>query len=1396
MKLDSQSEDTATKASASNMEQQQQVRHSHPGSQNGPTRPFSSGKPRTTSGSSGFNNNSNNHNQGNQGGGGAPQQQQQYAPQQQQQHHHQGQQNMQSQYPGPQQLTPQQAALQQAQAQFMIHNGMQFSGYTPGYGPVMQQPFLLPVGANGPFPTGLVRMPQGFPPQHVQSPNFYSPQQGYQMYPPQGYAQPQRFPGSQGGFAHPQQLHSGEGPPQPSGQAQLQQQHGGPPSLSGPPQPAGPTRLSAPTENAVGAQQQPSPDIHQQQQQQPYIIPGGGPPRYRNPGLFAPTVRQPTPQVNFVGDSLAPVGGQQQFPQQAASTMSTLQKRVKNVLTFVDPETKEAVKLPEAEKPEDRSSVAAAANAERRGSVDSGKGAAATALPAADAVSVSSDTEHTPQRKDSVSEDKAAADDVKAEFRRKVFDLHGNTGPRKSESSISETAAAGELSGKDEAGPTVVPKVATPPPPAARQPIVISAPPSGPRQVSGPVPSNDLAGRPAVNASSGETTIVRDVNTSPRKFAETSNDSSSAQSSPEVHSAKTTPAEPAVSPVRSTEEIKPAEPIQTTLSPVKVEKRESSEEHRQEPEQPKPAANAAEVAAAERRPSVTANGEIVDEMEALEEAAVDKPHLPGRLVYDRSKLLELERSFRDAKLSDDMKKKVDSVLKNNTGGGPAGGQSGNRGGPSYAQYGPPPPMNMGMPRVSSNRDMHGGGHGQGPAPRVITLNTSSRYEEMPVNENAWKPAHKRGQDDLDADEKTLASVRALLNKITPNNYEKLSNKMLEEKFTETPDLLLGAVDVIFDKALDELNYAEIYAKLCRKLIDLETKPDDNGRVVKFRTVLLQRAQHYFEKTDMESQEADKEDVKITAAEAEEKRVKAKRHYLGNIRFISELYRFEMLTDKVILSCFQRLLPKRSDFGDADEEKLECLCKLLMTCSERIKPDSAVAVQTLFDQLKKMIDGRATSSRIRFLMQDTIDLRKNNYVARKTVAPANVKPKTLQEIHEEKRLEELAIKNAVRDLPPAPRGQQQMQGGRSGGPMLQMQGGGMMMSGGMKKVSSQPGGMSSMQQQGSPQQPGRGGISNVSSGSVTKPSKFLGSLTAVSGGGTPFQLGKTSQWSKGSGQLQNSASNSRISLPQTASDRARMENRSATNSRENSMSRQGNDRMGPRGSLTHTPELREGTPILVNVEPTSGESPRGSQLPTPADTPLSRSPVNEILPDVTEDEVLDITKHLVESIKKSEGTDVQDVITDASQKLSRFNSKLKQQFVSTVFGHYYESKQPDRKPITGLLVGVAKEGRLPLEVLEESFAEQIAQTADQVMDVGPAYYTYVVALIGPLVVEGHFPVASVEGVFRRADGPAEVEKYQEAFRKWVNLSESVSADRRHILSSAPEWANYLNDPAAL
>lgn len=45
----------------------------------------------------------------------------------------------------------------------------------------------------------------------------------------------------------------------------------------------------------------------------------------------------------------------------------------------------------------------------------------------------------------------------------------------------------------------------------------------------------------------------------------------------------------------------------------------------------------------------------------------------------------------------------------------------------------------------------------------------------------------------------FATIRALLNKLTPNNYDKLSAKMMDVPFTTTSERLTGTVDLIFEK---------------------------------------------------------------------------------------------------------------------------------------------------------------------------------------------------------------------------------------------------------------------------------------------------------------------------------------------------------------------------------------------------------------------------------------------------------------------------------------------------------------------------------------------------------------------------------------------------------------------
>lgn len=59
-------------------------------------------------------------------------------------------------------------------------------------------------------------------------------------------------------------------------------------------------------------------------------------------------------------------------------------------------------------------------------------------------------------------------------------------------------------------------------------------------------------------------------------------------------------------------------------------------------------------------------------------------------------------------------------------------------------------------------------------------------------------------------------------------------------------------------------------------------------------------------------------------ELETRESKERRRVLGNIRFIGELFKLQMLTEAIMHNCIMSL------FRAHDEEKLESLCRLLTT----------------------------------------------------------------------------------------------------------------------------------------------------------------------------------------------------------------------------------------------------------------------------------------------------------------------------------------------------------------------------------------------------------------------------------------------------------------------------------
>ncbi|XP_020249679.1 LOW QUALITY PROTEIN: eukaryotic translation initiation factor 4G-like [Asparagus officinalis] len=247
----------------------------------------------------------------------------------------------------------------------------------------------------------------------------------------------------------------------------------------------------------------------------------------------------------------------------------------------------------------------------------------------------------------------------------------------------------------------------------------------------------------------------------------------------------------------------------------------------------------------------------------------------------------------------------------------------------------------------------------------------------------------------DEEQAKQRQLKGILNKLTPQNFEKLFLQVKEVNIDNTVTLS-GVISQIFDKALMEPTFCEMYANFCFHLSGALPDFTENDEKITFRRLLLNKCQEEFERGEREQAEADRVEeegeIKQSQQEREEKRIKARRRMLGNIRLIGELYKKKMLTERIMHECIQKLLRQHEKL---DVEDLESLCKLMTTIGDQI--DHAKAKEHMdayFEAMIKLSTNQELPSRVRFMLRDVIDLRKNRWQQRRKVEG----PKKIEEVH--------------------------------------------------------------------------------------------------------------------------------------------------------------------------------------------------------------------------------------------------------------------------------------------------------------------------------------------------------------------------------------------------------------
>lgn len=302
-----------------------------------------------------------------------------------------------------------------------------------------------------------------------------------------------------------------------------------------------------------------------------------------------------------------------------------------------------------------------------------------------------------------------------------------------------------------------------------------------------------------------------------------------------------------------------------------------------------------------------------------------------------------------------------------------------------------------------------------------------------------QPYHFRGshtahqpQSVEERNQAIFRKVRGILNKLTPEKFDKLTDGLLALGLDSTP-ILKGVILLIFEKALEEPKYSSMYAQLCKKLSrelphnleqknqqppqahDRDSSPSIDPNCNTFCRLLLIKCQDEFDNR-LRAQEKFKEKISQVGSvglseEEEEQRGIAKAKMLGNIKFICELGRQGLVQENILHKCIQQLVSKKKDESMASKsEDLECLCQIMKTVGRLLDTEKA---RKLMDQYFERITWYSGSTdlpaRIRFMLKDCLELRDNKWVPRR-VAKENG-PRTIGQIREEA-ARDLGIPNSL------------------------------------------------------------------------------------------------------------------------------------------------------------------------------------------------------------------------------------------------------------------------------------------------------------------------------------------------------------------------------------------------
>ena len=231
----------------------------------------------------------------------------------------------------------------------------------------------------------------------------------------------------------------------------------------------------------------------------------------------------------------------------------------------------------------------------------------------------------------------------------------------------------------------------------------------------------------------------------------------------------------------------------------------------------------------------------------------------------------------------------------------------------------------------------------------------------------------------------------LLNILAVDNYKPVK-QIIFEKIKDSLDNQSKFLDVLFKKAVHEKAFVFLYAKLCKELDKMLPQKDQKKNNKKpyslMHAKLIDKCREVF-KIDNNS----KFDKYIKVNDPTEREIKLKKFVLGNVNFICELIKAQILSKKIVFPCNDNLLSRYEKEGQCDEIlrliNLEAIVIMIDnfgtmikkkedTIKEEDKKEYNIKIDEYLRKLNDIQENSKLPGYVKYKIINLIEKKKNNW----------------------------------------------------------------------------------------------------------------------------------------------------------------------------------------------------------------------------------------------------------------------------------------------------------------------------------------------------------------------------------------------------------------------------------